>query len=85
MEIAKISSKGQITVPIAVRKALHLKEGDKLVILEDNGRYYIENAALLAFNRAETDFSGEAGKAGFENEAEMQDYMKDIRREVRSY
>ena len=38
MEVAKISSKGQITVPVAVRKALNLKEGDQILIIEENGR-----------------------------------------------
>ena len=33
---AKITSKGQITVPLKVRKALGVKEGDKL-IFEQNG------------------------------------------------
>ena len=52
MEVAKISSKGQITIPVSVRNALKLKAGDKIVILEENGRFYFENSAMLAFKRA---------------------------------
>lgn len=85
MEIAKISSKGQITIPISVRNALKLKAGDKIVILEENGRFYFENSAMLAFRRAEEAFAGEAENAGFTSEEEMQDYMKEIRKEVRGY
>ncbi len=85
MDIARISSKGQMTVPISVRKALNLKTGDKVVILEENGRYYIENAAMLAFNRVEDAFSGEAEKAGFKTEEELQKYAEEIRKEVRGY
>ena len=85
MEVAKVSSKGQITIPVSVRNRLKLKAGDKLVILEENGRYYIDNAALLAFRRVEDAFAGEAAKAGFETEADMQDYMLEIRKEVRGY
>lgn len=85
MEVAKISSKGQITIPISVRNALNLKAGDKIVILEENGRFYFENSAMLAFKRAEEAFSGEAERAGFASEEEMQDYMKGIRKEVRGY
>ena len=51
MEIAKISSKGQITIPVSVRNRLHLNTGDKVLILEENGRFYIENAANVAFQR----------------------------------
>lgn len=83
MEIAKLSSKGQITIPVSVRNRLKLKTGDKIVILEENGRFYFENSAMLAFKRAENAFAGEAEKAGFETEEEMQEYMKDIRKEVR--
>ncbi len=85
MEVAKISSKGQITIPISVRNALKLKAGDKIVILEENGRFYFENSAMLAFQRAEEAFAGEAERAGFTSEEEMQDYMKEIRKEVRGY
>ncbi len=35
MEIAKISSKGQITIPISIRNRLHLSAGDKVLILEE--------------------------------------------------
>lgn len=82
MEVAKLSSKGQITIPVSVRNALKLKAGDKIVILEENGRFYFENSAMLAFKRAEEEFSGEAQRAGFKTEEEMLDYMKEIRREV---
>ena len=30
MQLAKVSSKGQITIPIEIRKNLHLKPGDTL-------------------------------------------------------
>lgn len=30
-QLAKLSSKGQVTIPAEVRKALHLKTGDTLV------------------------------------------------------
>jgi AbrB family looped-hinge helix DNA binding protein len=85
MEISKISSKGQITIPISVRNKLNLKTGDKVVIFEDNGRFYLENSAMLAFERVEKAFEGAAKEAGFQTEEEMQEYMKEIRKEVRGY
>lgn len=51
MEVAKLSSKGQITIPVSIRNKLQLKTGDKVVILEENGRFYLENSAFIAFNR----------------------------------
>lgn len=85
MEIAKISSKGQITIPISIRNKLNLKAGDKIVIFEEDGRFYFENSAMLAFQRAEEAFAGEAFRAGFDNEEDMQEYMRGIRKEVRGY
>ena len=82
MEIAKISSKGQVTIPVSVRNKLKLKAGDKIVFFEENGRFYFENSAMLAFKREEA-FAGEAAKAGFKTEEDMQDYVRKIRKETR--
>ena len=41
MEISKITSKGQITIPHALRKAAHLKTGDKLVFELDGDRVIV--------------------------------------------
>jgi AbrB family looped-hinge helix DNA binding protein len=79
MEVAKMSSKGQITIPVSVRNKLKLKTGDKIIIFEENGRFYIENSAFVAFNRVAEEFEGVAEEAGFQNEQQMQDYMKEIR------
>ena len=40
MEVAKISSKGQITIPVSVRNKLKQRTGDKIIILEENGRIF---------------------------------------------
>ena len=83
MEVARITTKGQITIPIEIRKRLNLKEGDKILFLEeDNGRIYFENSALLAFNRIQDTMMGEARKAGFNSEQDMQNYMREIRKEA---
>lgn len=80
-----MSSKGQITIPISVRNKLQLKAGDKIIILEENGRFYLENSALIAFDRISKDFENSAKEAGFDTEDDMQEYMKEIRSEVRGY
>ncbi|MBR5508946.1 MAG: AbrB/MazE/SpoVT family DNA-binding domain-containing protein, partial [Lachnospiraceae bacterium] len=35
MELAKVTSKGQITIPIEIRRKLGLKEGDKVLFIEE--------------------------------------------------
>jgi len=40
---AKVTSKGQITLPAALRKALHLRAGDDVTFVRDRqGRYLVE-------------------------------------------
>ena len=83
MEVARITTKGQITIPIGIRKKLNLKEGDKILFFEEeNGRIYFENTALLAFSRIQDAMAGEAQKAGFNTEQELQDYAREIRKEL---
>lgn len=57
MRIAKISTKGQVTLPIEVRRKLDLKKGDHLLISEENGRYYIDNAEHVQRILSETSFA----------------------------
>ena len=47
MELAKVTSRGQITLPLAIRRKLDVEEGDKVVFYEENGRIVVENAAKL--------------------------------------
>lgn len=37
MATASVTSKGQITLPISIRKKLHLKTGDQVVFVETEG------------------------------------------------
>lgn len=53
MELAKITSRGQITLPLEIRKKLQVKEGDKVVFYEKNGRIIVENAAKLKLAQQE--------------------------------
>lgn len=44
MSITTITKKGQITIPVAVRKALSLKERDKVIVRTEGKRAVIEKA-----------------------------------------
>jgi len=37
IEIVKLTSKGQLVIPQEIREELKLKEGDKLMLLKENG------------------------------------------------
>jgi AbrB family looped-hinge helix DNA binding protein len=47
MELAKISTRGQITLPISIRKRLGVSDGDNVIFLEENGHVIVENAITL--------------------------------------
>lgn len=47
MEMAKVSSKGQIHIPTAIRDHLNLKEGDKVIFITDGDGVRMLNASSL--------------------------------------
>ncbi len=82
MELARITSKGQITIPAAIRKKLNLKEGDKVIFIEEKGRYIFANAAKLAFREIQDEMVGEAETSGLASENRVNQYVKEIRRDI---
>lgn len=58
MELAKITTKGQITIPVQIRRKLNLKDGDKVVFIEQNGKIIIENSTRMALIEAQEAFKG---------------------------
>ena len=64
MELAKITSKGQITIPAAIRKLLGLKEGDKVLFIQEGSKVVMMNASVNALLEIQKDFEGAAAAAG---------------------
>jgi AbrB family looped-hinge helix DNA binding protein len=46
MTIAKLTSKGQITIPKEVREKLGLAPGDRLEFIEEGGRFVLQKKLL---------------------------------------
>ncbi len=80
MELAKVTSKGQITIPLMIRNLLQLKTGDKVFFEENNGKVYIANASQITLANVQLEMAGEAKKAGFENEDDVVSYIKELRK-----
>ena len=49
LEITKMTAKGQITLPVAIRKHLGLKTGDKVGFILDGGGIQVVNVSTLTF------------------------------------
>lgn len=81
VEIAKVTSKGQITIPVDVRRKLDIKEGDKVLFVEDGDRIFIMNSSIEAWRKAQTALAGEAERLGLKDEQDVVDMVKEIRRE----
>ena len=81
MELAKVTSKGQITIPVDIRRKLGVKEGDKVLFVEDRGRIYVMNSSMEAFRQAQAAFAGEADRLGLRNEQDVADMISELRRE----
>ena len=59
MNLARVSANGQITVPVEIRRALKLKEGDKMLFfLKENGEIVVNNTSLVAIGEAQQAVAG---------------------------
>ena len=83
MELAKITLRGQITISVEIRKKLGVKDGDKVVFLEENGRIIMENSVMVALKDVQNAFRGEAERLGLKDEQDVVDMIKEVRREKR--
>ncbi len=81
MELAKITSKGQITIPIEIRKKLGVRDGDKVLFIEDGNRIYMTNSSMQALTKAQEDFKGVADELGIKNDDDILKMIAEIRAE----
>jgi AbrB family looped-hinge helix DNA binding protein len=79
LDVARVSVKGQVTIPIEIRRKLRLKEGDKVVFAEKSGDIVLMNSNRLAFEEFQRDMAGEAERAGLNSEQDVVDLVKQVR------
>lgn len=81
MELAKVTSKGQVTIPIAIRNMLGIREGDKILFIEDGEKVVLMNASTHALQKAQEAFKGVAEELNIQNEQDVVKLVKEIRTE----
>ena len=64
MELAKVTTKGQITIPKSIRELLDLKEGSKIIFIQKGEDIVIQNSAMIALEKIQKAFEGEAERLG---------------------
>lgn len=79
MELATVTSKGQITIPVRIRKKLNLHTGDQVFFLEEKGKLIFQNASQVALSTIQNEMSGKAKPAGFKTEEDVVSYIKELR------
>ena len=75
MDMARMSSKGQVTIPVDIRRKLGLKEGDKVIFLEKGSDVILINSNRLAFAEFQKEMMGE-GKTGVGSEQDVVDLVR---------
>lgn len=81
MELAKVTSKGQITIPVDIRQKLGVKEGDKVLFMEDRGRIFVMKSSMAALHEAQEAFAGEAQRLGLKDEDDVVRMIAELREE----
>ena len=70
-----------MTIPIEIRKKLGIKNGDKVLFVEEAGRIYMMNSSIDALRGAQRIFAGEAEKLGLKNDDDVMAMIKELREE----
>ena len=79
---AKVMSKGQITLPVDIRKNMKLAVGDRVALVFENDRVIMMNPAIYAMEALQKEMEGEAKKAGLTTEEDVMNLCREIRAEV---
>lgn len=79
MELAKVTTKGQITIPKSIRDLLDLKEGSKIIFVQKGKDIVIQNSAMVALKKIQKAFDGEAERLGLDTEEDVVKMIKEAR------
>ena len=78
---ARVMSKGQVTIPKNVRKALGIDTGDRVTFIVEGTNVRVVNSAVYALMKFQGQMKGEAEKAGFLSEEDVAEWITNSRRE----
>ena len=81
MELAKVTSKGQVTIPLSIRKKLGIKDGDKLLFVDKPEGVFMLSPTMITLEKIGKAFEGEAERLGLKNDDDVVAMIKEIRKE----
>ena len=82
IDVSRVTTKGQITIPIEFRRKFGINVGDKVVFMEIDGMLVIANSNRMAFEEFQQAMTGEAEKAGITGEDDVVAICREVRSEL---
>lgn len=83
LEMSTLSSKGQITIPASVRRAIGVQAGDKILFVRrDDGSVSLFNQNMMAMRVAMDAFERAAQEAGLESEEDITKLVREVRADL---
>ncbi|MFO8041676.1 MAG: AbrB/MazE/SpoVT family DNA-binding domain-containing protein [Alkalispirochaeta sp.] len=79
MELATVTSKGQITIPSNIRAKLRLKPGDKVLFIEEHGVVTVRNSSMVALSTIQDKMAGDAERTGMTSAEDVVHLVKEVR------
>lgn len=64
-----------------LEKKLGIKNGDKILFVEESGRVYMMNSSMDALREAQRSFAGEAERLGLKDDDDVMEMIKSLRQE----
>ena len=75
-------SKGQITLPVDIRRNMRLSTGDRVALIYENNRVILMNPAIYAMEQLQQSVSGDWEAAGINSQEDLENLMREVRDEV---
>ena len=79
--LQEIGREELISVEEEVELAGRIKNGDKVLFVEESGRIYMMNSSMDAFREAQRAFAGEAERLGLKDDDDVMAMIKEFREE----
>ena len=80
MESAKVTAKGQVTIPKSIKEFLEIKEGSKILFIQKGDNLIIKNLAMIALRNIQKEFEEEKKRLGLETEDDVVEMIKKYRK-----
>ena len=79
---AKVMSKGQITLPVDIRRNMRLSTGDRVALIYENNRVILMNPAVYAMEQLQKSVADDWEAAGINSQEDLDNLMREVREEL---